>query len=167
VELEHEDFTHGTLNLPLFPGDERPDAVRAVYNHVSDLQPHSLRVAAARPHTASDDKRKTPITLSGRTTERIASLSRARFNRMTKIVATGHPRPTGQELIRFTRERVGYKAPEEIVFIDEIPLNPTGKVDRTGLTRLAQEHLTAHSEAESASDVLTSKSRRDGQTTRR
>jgi hypothetical protein len=61
---------------------------------------------------------------------------------MTKIVATGHPRPTGQELIRFTRERVGYKAPEEIVFIDEIPLNPTGKVDRTGLTRLAQEHLT-------------------------
>jgi len=30
------------------------------------------------------------------------------------------------DLIEFARERVGYKAPEEVVFLDEIPVNPTG-----------------------------------------
>ncbi len=45
--------------------------------------------------------------------------------------------PTARELIAFARERVGYKAPEEIVIIDEMPLNPTGKVDRTKLKMLA------------------------------
>lgn len=48
------------------------------------------------------------------------------------------------ELIDFARERVGYKAPEEIVFLDEMPLNPTGKVDRPGLRRMAEEHLHPH-----------------------
>ena len=52
-----------------------------------------------------------------------------------------HARPKIDELIAFCRQRVGYKAPEEIVFLDEIPLNPTGKVDRTGLKRLAEDHL--------------------------
>jgi long-chain acyl-CoA synthetase len=47
--------------------------------------------------------------------------------------------PTGQELIRFARARVGYKAPEEIVVLEEMPLNPTGKVDRVALKRMAQE----------------------------
>jgi long-chain acyl-CoA synthetase len=32
---------------------------------------------------------------------------------------------------------VGYKAPEEIVFLDAMPLNPTGKVDRAALKKLA------------------------------
>jgi acyl-CoA synthetase (AMP-forming)/AMP-acid ligase II len=53
-------------------------------------------------------------------------------------------RPTSQELIEFARERVGYKAPEEVVFLDEMPLNPTGKVDRVGLKRLAEQHLHPH-----------------------
>jgi len=44
-----------------------------------------------------------------------------------------------QELIRFARERVGYKAPEEIVFLDEMPLNPTGKVDRVTLKKMAAD----------------------------
>jgi acyl-coenzyme A synthetase/AMP-(fatty) acid ligase len=42
------------------------------------------------------------------------------------------------ELIRFARERVGYKAPEEIEFLQEMPLNPTGKVDRVALKRMAE-----------------------------
>ncbi|MGD9501674.1 MAG: AMP-dependent synthetase, partial [Methyloceanibacter sp.] len=41
------------------------------------------------------------------------------------------------ELIEFAKARVGYKAPEEIVFIDRMPLNPTGKVDRVALKTLA------------------------------
>lgn len=45
----------------------------------------------------------------------------------------GASRPTDQELIQFARARVGYKAPAEIVFLDQMPLNPTGKVDRTAL----------------------------------
>jgi acyl-coenzyme A synthetase/AMP-(fatty) acid ligase len=53
----------------------------------------------------------------------------------------GAERPAVADLIRFCRERIGYKAPEEIVFLDEMPLNPTGKIDRVGLKRLAEHHL--------------------------
>ena len=44
---------------------------------------------------------------------------------------------TAGELIAFARERVGYKAPEDIVLLDEMPLNPTGKVDRAKLKKMA------------------------------
>jgi len=47
------------------------------------------------------------------------------------------PRPTAAELIQFARGHVGYKAPEEIVFLDAMPVNATGKVDRTALKKLA------------------------------
>jgi acyl-CoA synthetase (AMP-forming)/AMP-acid ligase II len=43
------------------------------------------------------------------------------------------------DLIKFARERIGYKAPEDIVILEEIPLNPTGKIDRLKLKRLAEE----------------------------
>lgn len=54
------------------------------------------------------------------------------------------PVPTSQDLIEFARARVGYKAPEEVVILDEMPLNPTGKIDRVGLKTLAEEHLHPH-----------------------
>ncbi|MGD9656500.1 MAG: class I adenylate-forming enzyme family protein [Methylocystis sp.] len=47
------------------------------------------------------------------------------------------PAPTAGELIAFARARVGYKAPEQIVVLDEMPMNATGKVDRAALKRLA------------------------------
>jgi len=48
-------------------------------------------------------------------------------------------RPTAQDIIEFTRTRIAaYKAPEEIIFLDEMPLNPTGKVDRVLLKRQAE-----------------------------
>ena len=50
-------------------------------------------------------------------------------------------RPAAADLIRFCRERVGYKAPEEIVFLNQMPLNPIGKIDRVGLKRMAEDHL--------------------------
>ena len=53
-------------------------------------------------------------------------------------------RPSSADLIVHCRERVGYKAPEEVVFLEEMPLNPTGKIDRVGLKRLAEEHLHPH-----------------------
>ena len=53
-------------------------------------------------------------------------------------------RPTSAELIIHCRERIGYKAPEEVVFLDEMPLNPTGKIDRVGLKRMAEDHLHPH-----------------------
>jgi acyl-CoA synthetase (AMP-forming)/AMP-acid ligase II len=59
-------------------------------------------------------------------------------------VAEDTAQPTSQELIEFARARVGYKAPEEVVFLPEMPLNPTGKLDRVGLKRLAEEHLHPH-----------------------
>ena len=52
--------------------------------------------------------------------------------------------PGSGDLIVFCRERIGYKAPEEIVFLEEMPLNPTGKIDRVGLKRMAEDHLHPH-----------------------
>ena len=46
---------------------------------------------------------------------------------------------SGDELIEFVRDQIGYKAPEEIEFIAEMPLNPTGKVDRVSLKEMARE----------------------------
>jgi len=47
-------------------------------------------------------------------------------------------RPTDQELVHFARERIAaYKTPEEIIVLDEMPLNATGKVDRVRLKKLA------------------------------
>jgi long-chain acyl-CoA synthetase len=40
--------------------------------------------------------------------------------------------PTASELIAFTRNRIGYKAPEEM------PLSPAGKTDRTTLKKMAR-----------------------------
>ncbi len=56
----------------------------------------------------------------------------------------GVPRPTSQEIIRTARERVGYKAPEVIIVIDDMPLNATGKVDRVTLKKWAADQLNAH-----------------------
>jgi long-chain acyl-CoA synthetase len=56
----------------------------------------------------------------------------------------GAEQPSSADLIVFCRERVGYKAPEEILFLEEMPLNPTGKIDRVGLKRMAEDHLHPH-----------------------
>ncbi len=56
----------------------------------------------------------------------------------------GAARPKAAELIEFARARVGYKAPEEIVFLDEMPFNATGKVDRTKLKALAAGEHAHH-----------------------
>lgn len=55
----------------------------------------------------------------------------------------GCARPSAEALIDFARQRVGYKAPEEIVVLDEMPLNATGKVDRVTLKKHAAERLDA------------------------
>jgi acyl-coenzyme A synthetase/AMP-(fatty) acid ligase len=52
----------------------------------------------------------------------------------------GAERPSSQELIRFARDRVGYRAPDEVVMLAELPLNPTGKVDRNRLKAMAEDH---------------------------
>ena len=52
--------------------------------------------------------------------------------------------PSSADLIVFCRERVGYKAPEEVVVLEEMPLNPTGKIDRVGLKKMAEDHLHPH-----------------------
>ena len=53
------------------------------------------------------------------------------------------PAPTMQDLVQFARARVGYKAPEEILVLDEMPLNATGKVDRVTLKRMAAKAASA------------------------
>jgi long-chain acyl-CoA synthetase len=46
-------------------------------------------------------------------------------------------RPTTTELIQFSRARVGYKAPDEIIVLDHMPINAAGKVDRVAIKELA------------------------------
>jgi long-chain acyl-CoA synthetase len=53
----------------------------------------------------------------------------------------GMERPTSQELIQFARARIGYKAPEEVIVLDEMPLTATGKLDRTKLKQMAEASL--------------------------
>ncbi len=55
-------------------------------------------------------------------------------------------RPTTAELIRYSRARVGYKAPDEIVVLDEMPLNAVGKVDRVALKQMAEAAVNRHLE---------------------
>jgi len=54
-------------------------------------------------------------------------------------IKEGAAEPGMIELIKFARERVGYKAPEDVVVIKEMPINPTGKIDHLKLKRLAEE----------------------------
>lgn len=54
------------------------------------------------------------------------------------------PRPTVKELIEFSRARVGYKAPDEIILLDEMPTNAVGKVDRVALKQLADAAVNRH-----------------------
>ena len=54
------------------------------------------------------------------------------------------PKPSSADLIVFCRQRIGYKAPEEVIFLEEMPLNPTGKIDRVGLKAMAEDHLHPH-----------------------
>jgi long-chain acyl-CoA synthetase len=49
----------------------------------------------------------------------------------------GVTRPKALDLIQFAKARLGYKAPEEIVFLETMPLNATGKVDRVALKDFA------------------------------
>jgi acyl-coenzyme A synthetase/AMP-(fatty) acid ligase len=59
-------------------------------------------------------------------------------------IQDGAEQPSSQELVEFARERIGYKAPEEVVFLDEMPVNPTGKLDRVALKAMAEDHLHPH-----------------------
>jgi long-chain acyl-CoA synthetase len=65
-------------------------------------------------------------------------------------LSEGAEPPPRADLIVFCRDRIGYKAPDEIVFLDEMPLNPTGKIDRVGLKRMAEDHLHPHGLGEPA-----------------
>jgi len=56
----------------------------------------------------------------------------------------GAGRPTTAELIQFSRARVGYKAPDEIIVIDEMPINAVGKVDRVALKQMAEAAANRH-----------------------
>jgi long-chain acyl-CoA synthetase len=58
-------------------------------------------------------------------------------------LAKGMAPPRMQDLIHFVRARVGYKAPEEIIVLDEMPLNATGKVDRVTLKKMAADAAAA------------------------
>ncbi|HEY4232405.1 MAG TPA: class I adenylate-forming enzyme family protein [Lacipirellulaceae bacterium] len=54
------------------------------------------------------------------------------------------PRPSTAELIQFSRARVGYKAPDEIIVLAEMPMTAVGKLDRTALIQQATAAANRH-----------------------
>ena len=51
--------------------------------------------------------------------------------------------PRAQDIIQCARERVGYKAPEVIIFLGKMPINATGKVDRMTLKKWTADRVSA------------------------
>ena len=47
-----------------------------------------------------------------------------------------------EELIKHAQQQIGYKSPEKITFLDAMPLNPTGKMDRAALKNIGTEDTT-------------------------
>ena len=56
----------------------------------------------------------------------------------------GVKQPTTNELIEFSRARVGYKAPDEILVLVAMPLNSVGKLDRVALKQMADAAVNRH-----------------------
>ena len=49
-------------------------------------------------------------------------------------------RPTSQAIIQFVRTRIAaYKTPDEVIVLTEMPINPTGKVDRMTLRKWTED----------------------------
>ena len=76
----------------------------------------------------------------------IRTLSHGENVRAYVTLHRGAPPPRASDLIAFARERIGYKAPEELIFLDEMPLSPDGKTDRTTLKKMAEANLELVSE---------------------
>jgi long-chain acyl-CoA synthetase len=53
-------------------------------------------------------------------------------------------RPSNTELIQFSKARVGYKAPDEIIVLDEMPTTAVGKVDRAALKQSTDAEINRH-----------------------
>ena len=57
----------------------------------------------------------------------------------------GAPLPGAVELIELARREIGYKAPEEIIFIATMPLTVAGKIDRSALKKMAEKAIHRNS----------------------
>ena len=54
----------------------------------------------------------------------------------------GMPAPTPEELSAFVSERLAqYKVPEKWIFMESLPRNSVGKIDRKELHSLAEKHM--------------------------
>lgn len=56
-------------------------------------------------------------------------------------IKPGYSRPLAAELIEVARQRVGYKAPDEIRFLSTMPMSGTGKVDRLRLKQMTEDSI--------------------------
>ena len=91
-----------------------------------------------------NDKAGNPIEIAAVVVWQVEDTFKASFEVDAYVtLKEGATRPAASELIQLSRKSVGYKAPETIAFLDEMPLNAAGKVDRTTLKRLAAEEHEA------------------------
>ncbi|MEM7144511.1 MAG: class I adenylate-forming enzyme family protein [Verrucomicrobiota bacterium] len=53
------------------------------------------------------------------------------------------PAPSEDELMDYARHHIAaYKAPEQVIFLDEMPCNTTGKMDRAAMRKMALESVS-------------------------
>ena len=99
------------------------------------------QIGMAEAITAHPDVTEIRSSLQGSNAEAVMFAVHGENVRAYVTLAPGASAPARQELIRFARARVGYKAPDQVVVLPEMPLNATGKIDRVALKKLAEAHL--------------------------
>ena len=63
-------------------------------------------------------------------------------NRAYVVLKPGVKELPAADILRTARDRIGYKAPEEIVAIKKLPENAAGKIDRVALSKIAAEDIS-------------------------
>ncbi len=63
------------------------------------------------------------------------------------LAASGEP-PREQELIAFARSRVGFRAPEQVLFVEDLPLDGSGQLDRDALRQMTESGLALNAPSE-------------------
>ncbi len=54
------------------------------------------------------------------------------------------PAPTVDELTAFVSQRLSqYKVPQKWIFVDSLPKNPVGKIDRKKLRSMAEQYISS------------------------
>jgi acyl-CoA synthetase (AMP-forming)/AMP-acid ligase II len=143
----HDDFA--SLRYCAAGGDKLPAPLEAEFEELAGFEIHETygmtetgSITANPPQDVEDALFAHPsVAAAG-----VVGVHNLYHGENLRAYVTLHPgslQTTASELIVFTRNSIGYKAPEEVFFLDEMPLGPTGKTDRTTLKKWRRRRPSA------------------------